>query len=280
MDVRRVDVAAAELRRRRRDRRRDLRGRRDGGGDRPAARPARALRPGGGHLGDAPAHARAGAGGRGGRRRRRALRARAARRPTGTRDAVYAYDPAADEWRSVRRCRSRASTTPRSPSAGRSTSSAASTRARSCARVYVYDPAADSWSRGPRAPGSQPRLRRRRLRGEIWMIGGRRGEEILPGRLDPRTRRPANGGEGPAMPEPMELLGAAVAGDEIHAVWESTYQIYDAGTGTWRDGPALARHPPRAADVLRRRHALHGRRLHDAARATARSWSAASFPAR
>ncbi len=39
------------------------------------------------------------------------------------------------------------------------------------------------------------------------------------------------------MPRPMELLGAAVAGDEIHAVWESTYQIYDASTGAWRDGP-------------------------------------------
>jgi hypothetical protein len=35
----------------------------------------------------------------------------------------------------------------------------------------------------------------------------------------------------------MELLGAAVAGDEIHAVWESVYQIYDASTGGWRQGP-------------------------------------------
>jgi hypothetical protein len=35
----------------------------------------------------------------------------------------------------------------------------------------------------------------------------------------------------------MELLGAAVVGDEIHAIWESTYQIYDAGRGTWRAGP-------------------------------------------
>jgi hypothetical protein len=35
----------------------------------------------------------------------------------------------------------------------------------------------------------------------------------------------------------MELLGAAVVGDEIHAVWERTYQIYDADTGRWRDGP-------------------------------------------
>ena len=44
----------------------------------------------------------------------------------------------------------------------------------------------------------------------------------------------------------MELLGAAVVGDEIHAVWERTYQIYDASEGRWRDGS-----PP-----LEPRHAL------------------------
>jgi hypothetical protein len=42
---------------------------------------------------------------------------------------------------------------------------------------------------------------------------------------------------GPMLPKPMELLGATITGDEIHAVWESTYQIYDASTGRWRDGP-------------------------------------------
>ena len=36
----------------------------------------------------------------------------------------------------------------------------------------------------------------------------------------------------------MELLGATAAGDEIHAVWEHTYQVYDARTGRWRQGPA------------------------------------------
>jgi hypothetical protein len=35
----------------------------------------------------------------------------------------------------------------------------------------------------------------------------------------------------------MELLGATVVGDEIHAVWERTYQIYDAGERRWREGP-------------------------------------------
>ena len=67
------------------------------------------------------------------------------------------------------------------------------------------------------------------------MIGGRRGDEIL---RDVWILSPETGEwRGPAMPEPMELLGAAVAGDEIHAVWESTYQIYDASTGTWTSGP-------------------------------------------
>ncbi len=44
---------------------------------------------------------------------------------------------------------------------------------------------------------------------------------------------------GPTMPRPMELLGAAVAGDEIHAVWESTYQVWDASERRWREGPGL-----------------------------------------
>jgi hypothetical protein len=36
----------------------------------------------------------------------------------------------------------------------------------------------------------------------------------------------------------MDLLGATVVGDEIHAVHERTYQIYDANTGKWRQGPS------------------------------------------
>ena len=82
------------------------------------------------------------------------------------------------------------------------------------------------------------------FRGEIWVIGGRRGERQLREVwiFDPvRSRwRP-----GPSLPKPMELLGATVVGDQIHAVWERTYQIYDAGTGRWSDGPAP--HEPRHA---------------------------------
>lgn len=36
----------------------------------------------------------------------------------------------------------------------------------------------------------------------------------------------------------MELLGAAAAGGEIHAVWEHTYQVFDGRTGRWREGPS------------------------------------------
>jgi hypothetical protein len=74
------------------------------------------------------------------------------------------------------------------------------------------------------------------FRGEIWVIGGRRGEEKLREVwiFNPRTNRWR---EGPALAKPMELLGAAAVGDEIHAVWERTYQIYDAATGRWREGP-------------------------------------------
>jgi hypothetical protein len=74
------------------------------------------------------------------------------------------------------------------------------------------------------------------FRGEIWVIGGRRGEQKLREVwiFNPATNRWR---PGPMLPKPMELLGAAVVGDEIHAVWEQTYQIYDAKTGRWRDGP-------------------------------------------
>ena len=102
--------------------------------------------------------------------------------------------------------------------------------------VFVYDPAADAWSRARSLPRPIHAFGAVVFRGEIWVIGGRSGEEVVTGVLvyDPRADEWR---AGPRMPKPMELLGAAVAGDEIHAVWESTYQIYDASTGRWRDGP-------------------------------------------
>ena len=128
--------------------------------------------------------------------------------------------------------------------------------------VLVYDTRADSWRRSTALPEPNHAFDVVLFRGEIWMLGGRRGEEVLREVriLDPRTGRWR---DGPTMPEPMELLGAAVSGDEIHAVWESTYQIYDAGDGGVAGRPDPRRHPPRALGLRRRRRALRGRRLHD-----------------
>jgi hypothetical protein len=102
--------------------------------------------------------------------------------------------------------------------------------------VYAYRPSANRWTRVTRLPRANHAFGLVAFRGELWVIGGRRGEKILREVwiLDPKTRRWRAGS---SMPEPMELLGATVAGDEIHAIWESTYQIYDARSGRWRDGP-------------------------------------------
>ena len=154
----------------------------------------------------------------------------------GNTTAVNAYDPAADEW------------SPRAPLPEPRFNHAAVALGGKIyvlggfheglerSEVYVYDPEADAWSEGPELPFANHAFDAVAFEGEIWMIGGRRGDEILREvwilNLESGEWR-----EGPAMPKPMELLGAAVAGDEIHAVWESTYQIYDAPSGTWRDGP-------------------------------------------
>lgn len=102
--------------------------------------------------------------------------------------------------------------------------------------VYFTSPGVRGWKPSPPLPRRVHAFGAVYFHGEIWVIGGRRGEEQLREVwiFDPaRSRwRP-----GPSLPKPMELLGAAVVGDQIHAVWERTYQIYDASEGRWRDGP-------------------------------------------
>ena len=102
--------------------------------------------------------------------------------------------------------------------------------------VFVYDPARDAWSEAAPLPRPNHAFDAVAFRGELWALGGRRAEDVLPEVWIYSPEQDA-WRRGPAMPRPMELLGAAVVGDEIHAVWESTYQIYDAGTGEWRRGP-------------------------------------------
>lgn len=103
--------------------------------------------------------------------------------------------------------------------------------------VYFTSPRVRGWQPSPPLPRPVHAFGAVFFRGEIWVIGGRRGERQLREVwiFDPvRSRWRA----GPSLPRPMELLGATVVGDQIHAVWERTYQIYDASEGRWRDGPA------------------------------------------
>ena len=58
----------------------------------------------------------------------------------------------------------------------------------------------------------------------------------------------------------MELLGATAAGDHIHAVWEHTYQVYDARSERWRQGPSplVPRHALSLFAVAGRLYAVGG----------------------
>ena len=142
--------------------------------------------------------------------------------------------------------------------------------------VFVYDPAADSWSEGPELPDSQPRLRRGcRGRRDLDDRRAQRRRDP-PRRLDPRMSRPGAGGRAPRCPSRWSSWAPRSRATRFTPIWESTYQVYDTTTGRVDERPALPRHPPRAADLLHRRRALHGRRLHDAGSSTARSSSAAS----
>ena len=97
----------------------------------------------------------------------------------GNSSAVYAYDPATDEW-SERAPATRAALQPLGSRPRREDL---------CPRrllegeerqeVYVYDPATDRWSDGPPLPFANHAFDAVAFRGEIWMIGGRRGDEIL-----------------------------------------------------------------------------------------------------
>lgn len=102
--------------------------------------------------------------------------------------------------------------------------------------VFVYEPGRAGWRPGAPLPRPTHAFGAVSFRGEVWVVGGRRGEDVLREVwiLDPASERWR---PGPAMPRPMELLGLAVRGDELHAVWESMYQVYDAGAGRWRSGP-------------------------------------------
>lgn len=125
--------------------------------------------------------------------------------------------------------------------------------------VFAYDRLRRSWRVATRLPEPVHAFGAVVFRGEVWVIGGLRGELRLRDVWiwSPESNRWRRG---PSMPRPMELLGAAVAGDEIHAVWESVYQVYDASVGRWRQGPPLrvTRHGLEAFAVGGRLYAIGG----------------------
>jgi hypothetical protein len=103
--------------------------------------------------------------------------------------------------------------------------------------VFVYDTQADLWRRSRPLPRPTHAFGAVALGAEIWVVGGRRGERVLPEVWILDTSGSGAWRRGPTMPKPMELLGAAVVEDRIHAVWESVYQIYDVSERRWRQGP-------------------------------------------
>ena len=116
----------------------------------------------------------------------------------------------------ARRCRARASTT-------RPSRSAAALRPRRLLAGREHDEVFATTRGRPLEARDAPAAADHAFgavafRGEIWVIGGRHGESsCATSGSSPQT---GNWRRGPTMPKPMELLGAAVAGDEIHAIWE------------------------------------------------------------
>jgi N-acetylneuraminic acid mutarotase len=103
--------------------------------------------------------------------------------------------------------------------------------------VFVYDTQADLWRRSRPLPRPTHAFGAVALGTEIWVLGGRRGERVLREVWLFDTSGSGAWRRAPTMPKPMELLGAAVVEDRIHAVWESVYQIYDVSDRRWRQGP-------------------------------------------
>jgi N-acetylneuraminic acid mutarotase len=105
--------------------------------------------------------------------------------------------------------------------------------------VYAYDPTRGTWSEVAPLPEALLAMAATVFKGEIWVLGGRlRSQEIVrhvwiynPRRNEWRA--------GPSLPAPMDLLGVVTVGNEIHAVLESKYFVYDGTTKRWTRGPSL-----------------------------------------
>ena len=105
--------------------------------------------------------------------------------------------------------------------------------------VFAYDAVGNRWSKAAPLPEALHALAAVSFRGEIWALGGR----VRSGAISPRVwiYNPASNRwrAGPRMPKPLETEGAAVVGNRIRVVLETTNLTYDADTGRWSSGPSM-----------------------------------------
>jgi N-acetylneuraminic acid mutarotase len=110
---------------------------------------------------------------------------------------------------------------------------------RATATAFVYDPARNRWT--PIRPLAEALHAHTAVafRGEVWVLGGQVKSGAATNHVWIYNTRRNRWRAGPRMPKPLETLGAAVMGDRIYVVLESTYITYDARTRRWTRGPSL-----------------------------------------
>src|SRR5215217_1845368 len=238
MVVRAADAASPELYGVRRDRREDLRCRRDGRRDRKAARLLRAIRSGPERV----ELAAAGAGGvqRGSRRElRRPVWVTGGNTVEGGGRQVWSYDMAAGRWRTEAPLPAKRTNHAAVAFEGKLYVIGGLDPFNPTRTVFVYDPTTRRWTQSTPLPMALQAHSASVFREEIWVFGGRvrslerqRAVSIY----NPETKKWR---DGPALPEPMDTLATSVNGDRIDAIVDEEYFIYDGDKGEWKRGPTL-----------------------------------------
>ena len=162
----------------------------------------------------------------------------------------------------ARRCRRRATTAPRSRSAGRSGTSAASASTAASATSSSTTRRANRWRAGRRCRSALDALGAVVFRGGIWAIGGIDRERRPPRSVWISTRPAGAGAPGRGCPTGMELPARPSRTGGSTRSGSTRSSVYDPRTGRWSRGPSPQ--VPRHALALfaRRRPAVGDRRLH------------------
>jgi N-acetylneuraminic acid mutarotase len=103
--------------------------------------------------------------------------------------------------------------------------------------VFVYDPALRRWTRGTPMPVALHAHAASVYRDEIWVFGGRDRTVARQRGVWIYNVENARWRQGPALPAPMDTLSTAVSGDQIHALVDEHYFVFDGER--WKPGPTL-----------------------------------------